>query len=430
MTRVDPGRVESHLRRLDAAACRALVADLWSARGFETTREGDVVVADRNGESQVVYVATARASGPERRVDVVVAIGGNRPDVSDDVRVLDATDLCEMLLYAVDRPVAVDLCTRHLGAPPDELAPPLSTRLRNRGAAVASTARSTPFALVLVACFVVVAGAAYAPPSADADDADQQSAGAPTATATPDDGSSSPSRADADSPPGVGTSGVTNLSALASAHSRVLDGRAYTLWLDYSRPRGWEPNGTRVQRDTDVAVDGDRFFGETTLEGPESRTPVQAVYYDGSDWYIADASDDGTRYRRIQSSGGAPALYADPSTVRYTLVTEYLSTPETTVTERRSRGDDVLYRLVGRGRPTGLGAARAENYTVVAYVDSRGLVRDLTARYRRETDDGPIRVVVEVTYGRFGSTSVTPPPWYEREFGNETRGDEPGAGAD
>ncbi|MFC6988927.1 hypothetical protein ACFQJD_09770 [Haloplanus sp. GCM10025708] len=100
------------------------------------------------------------------------------------------------------------------------------------------------------------------------------------------------------------------------------------------------------------------------------------------------------------------------------------------MTEQVERRGHRVFRVVGRGQPTGFDVYRVENYTVVAHVDSRGFVRNLTARYLRRTDDGPIRVVVEVTYGRVGTTTVTSPPWYEREFGNETDGGERGARAD
>lgn len=41
----DRAAVEAHLRRLDATGLAAFVADLWSARGFDTTRDGTTVTA-------------------------------------------------------------------------------------------------------------------------------------------------------------------------------------------------------------------------------------------------------------------------------------------------------------------------------------------------------------------------------------------------
>lgn len=424
MTGVDPARLAYHLRRLDATSCPALVADLWSARGFQTEREGAVVVATRHGESRVIHVPAASAR-PPRPVDVVVSIGGGRPNVAADVRVLDAADIARMLLYAVDRDVAADVCARHLGAPPSDLPPPPSTRLRARAVSVASSVRSRRVVLAVGLCVLLLAGATYTPPPVDGDH--QSVVARPTTPAAPPSSTPATDGRDVadrrDAAVGVGPSGVTNRSALSAAHSHVLANRSYTVWVDYSRPRGWDPDGVRVGVDTDVVVDGERFSGVTTLERGATRTPLQEVYYDGTDWYVADASGNETTYRRIRASKGAPTLYADPSTLRYTLVDTYLATPETSATKAVDHRGHVVYRVVGRGRPPGLGVPRVENYTVVAYVDSRGLVRDLTARYRRETDDGSVRVVVEVTYDRLGATTVTPPSWYDREFGNETRGD-------
>jgi hypothetical protein len=177
------GAVEDHLRRLDASSLRALVVDLWTARGFETERDGAAVVASRGGSSQVVLPVPAgridrlrsssrrparepgRGSGPgsgsgsapdpdddrrgtdrdrDRRadgsVDVVVAPGGSEtvPASASDARVVDAAGLRRALRYAVDRRTARTLSATHLGAPPDRLRPSLRGRLSARAREVGS----------------------------------------------------------------------------------------------------------------------------------------------------------------------------------------------------------------------------------------------------------------------------------------------------
>jgi hypothetical protein len=95
-----------HVRRLDAEARAALVADLWAARGFETTREGsDVVATAREPSLRIRVGAGNRGGGSADRPDVVVSTGSRtaRAGTNSGVRVLDAENVATMLRYAVDR---------------------------------------------------------------------------------------------------------------------------------------------------------------------------------------------------------------------------------------------------------------------------------------------------------------------------------------
>lgn len=123
-----PALLAYHLRRLDRAGRRALVADLWRARGFEVREADDHLEARRDGEVLRVHVGSAAEAPPGAAVAVDVDRRGSGPD---GVRVVDDAALAEMLAYAVDREHTRRLCQRHLGAPPAALAPPLSHRLRD-----------------------------------------------------------------------------------------------------------------------------------------------------------------------------------------------------------------------------------------------------------------------------------------------------------
>lgn len=471
--------VEHHLRRLDAAELTAFVADLWDAKGVEVDRDpgrDGVVSATRDGASRTIRVVPAgridRLPGPvgrlpgagsaadsvERRrsthespsrraasgstrapaskgdgaVDVVVAPGGERTVPAaitrTGARVVDAGALREQLRYAVDRPTARELCTRHLGAPPEELRRPPGRRLcgRLRGTASEVTARSTdgPAAsvrpvLTVVAVVVLIAAVGLCGVVGPGFASDL---GGPTSAAGVDAGGPDGSAGDPTRVPGVTTAGVENLTALAAAHDRALAGRSYTLRLDVTRPRDGDPTATRVRRATEVTVAGARSLAVTTSRVRGERRTVGAIYHDGTDWFVAESTDWTASYRRLPSTtvppsiGPAPVGAVTPSALRSTLVSRYLSTPESTLVERTRLSRWVHYRVVGHGTPSGLDRAGVRNYSVVAIVTGDGLVRDASVAYTVATETGEYRVRVDWTYGERGSTVVETPGWYERRF--------------
>ena len=438
--------VEAHLARLDARACRAFVADLWGARGFETRVEGDVVVATRHGASLALFPAVGGRlrppSPPSRAIDVVVAPRGGDATAalaeSHDARLLTAADLREMLRYAVDSGEATSLCERHLGAPPSALRLPPRARVRARVERVrASEPRLAVTAVVaLLALAAATGGFIGADPSAAGifagndgnDPADDASDGgavptddrADVGTATPDSRTSTTvDDADEDvgslsTVPGVDSEGVTNLTALATAHDRALGDRPYTLWIDTYRPLGGNPNASRGQQDTDIAVEGDRYLVHEHLNGPNGQRRLGAIYYDGTDWYVDDRSTGRPAIRWINGTAADFSVQPDPRSLRETLVTRYLDTPVTDVTERVRTRDSTRYRLEGAGRPPGFAVDRVFNYSFVATVDDRGFVREATVGYTVATPDGRYRLRFEWTYGRLGTTTVSPPAWIEQ----------------
>jgi hypothetical protein len=418
--------VEARLRRLGADAGAALVADLWSARGFETTREGHTVRATAGAETVTLFVGRpGAAAGLGRPVDTVVHLGRGRPDAAGDgVRVLDAADVAEMLLYAVDREVATALCRRHFGAGLAELSPPRRDRIAGRVRALAS--RSPGAWVAVVAAFVLVgaagAGLLFAPGAAGpAGPADAPAAVATPAAVPETITESAAARATGvESVPGLSAGGVTDPAALAAAHEAGLENLSYTAWVDFYRPRGGIPNATRIQRDVDMTVSGDRFLVEATVENGSTRTPVLTLYGDGEHRYVAEVVDGTTQYRRLAGPERPPTVVPAPATLRRTVVTRYLATPETSLDGEVRGAGRQRYRVSGRGLPPALEGSGVHNYSVVALIDSRGVVRDLAAEATVGSGPNAYRVRFEVTYDRLGRTTVTAPGWYEREFAGVT----------
>jgi len=441
-----------HVRGLDTDARAALVADLWGARGFETSPEGHEVIATGRGGTLRIGVDGAVTS--DDPADIVISTVDERasPGVAADVRVVDAAGLARMLRYTVDRSTAAALCERHLGAPPEELRPPTRNRLRARlrglraatvGPIDAAEAPVAPASFLGVVLVLLVVGAAAGvaltgtsgTPSASVDgNVDPVSVpestpvgGAVVEPSTPVRAATTTAGAgsrNASVVPGLTEDGIADLSALAAAHARSLLGGSYTLWMDTYRPPTGEPDGARTQYDTDVAVASERFLVRENV-GDDDRRRLRTLFHDGEDWYVANESN-GT-YERIARREQTPPSSPNPDSIALGLVANYLSTPETDVegpvAGGSGRGTDgpTRYRLVGRGTPPTMDADAVRNYTAVALVGRDGLVRDLEVTYTRVTGTGRYRVRKEWTYGYLGETTVTPPAWYvERFVGNGT----------
>jgi hypothetical protein len=468
-------RLGHHLRQFDREAFTAFVADLWAARGFETRRDGDVVVVTREGEAPIRLLPAVsrpwvriggRRTPPttdrarEAAVDVVVTAGrrDRRDSLGTGHRVVDATGLREMLAYAVDRSTADELCRRHLDAPFDSLPP--SARERGRahleriGGAVAAAGQRVPAlpaatgpAVAVVALLLVVglvgAGAGVTPgtlaagtgtdggdrpvdggeePDAGGDDGADDGDAVATDADDDDEGPSQLGPPGTGQVPGLSREGIENVTELARAHERGLANRSYTMWLDYYGPRNGSTPNVRIQEDIDIAVEGDRYTLVASVETNGSRTRTQSAYHDGRDWYVADYEGDNASYRRVSAQNPLMAPL-DPEDVQETVVERYLDTSATAVTGLVTSGQQTFYRVVATGDPSGFVPRTQERYEAVAFVDSEGVVYDLTVEYTRPFGDQTVSIRVEVTLGRLDATTVTPPAWYDREFGGNATTD-------
>lgn len=446
MTEIDPHTTTQHIRRLGGEALVAFVVDLWDVRGYETRREGDVIEAARGAETVRLWVPDAAAPHGQdvetSRFDVVVAPDGDSGGLSDDVRVVDAATLCEMLRYAVERPAARELCRRHLWTTPDSHSP-LRSRARRRAQKLTEVSPPLVFGVVVllgagaIAGFLIgadavgenarraadTASAVERSPLVDEKREDQTIVYSRWASAN----RSNDSFSEATPPPGVVNGSITDVEALAAAHEAFVGSRSHTISFDRYRPRDLKPNGTRVQRDIDMVAEEERHLVEIAEKSNGSRTRLGAIYREEGLFYSADWDEANEKYHRILRIDPRQTVVPSPITLRDHLVSRYLSTPETTVTRLDNGSGATMYRIVGTGSPAGLESA--DNYTVAATVDSRGFVRDLTAEYSNTISDQPYRTRVEVTYEQIGSTRVGRPAWYERLEGpHPGSADRPGAG--
>lgn len=404
--------VEARLRRLPTADCAAFVADLWAERGYETSRDGTVVTASRGRDTVTIHVG-GRQSGAAPPDSVVVLDGsGTAPS---GVRVLDAGDLTERLWYAVDRSVARALCERHLGAPPGDLRPPLGMRARRRlqrAPGVAVSVAAVVLAVVAVGALaggVPSGGETVAPAGSD-----RQTPATETPLTAVADGPEPVSAGGF--PPGVDSTGVQSRSTLATAHREAVAGQALTLWIDRRRPELQNGTWTTAEIDLDLTTNGDQYQ-LVVSEGPRGdRMRLGTLYFDGDETYARVVTGENATYRRISPTEQTRSPLPTPTGVASRLVTRYLSTPETEFVGRVERDGRTLYRVAGYGTPENPELSSVQNYSVVADIDSSGLVYHLDAEYTRTTGDQQYTLTRNVTYARLGETTVTPPDWYEERF--------------
>jgi len=437
----DTALLEHHLRRLDGESLAALVADLWAARGYETIREGGTVLATHDSTTVRIRVSRVPAGHSEMdATDVVVAPDGVT-DRHGDTRVVDAAALAELLSYAVDRTVTRELCERYLGTPPSELPPPPLTRARRQTARIVDGAGSTVLVGLVVAVVVGFALLVGTPFAGDAesvpDRSVEESVVTPVGTSgdervreradegplEDDDttGATEPFPSQPTTPPpGVSEEGITDLEALASAHERAMANRSHTIRLGrYSRQKNVDNRS--VKHDIDMITDGERYLVTTTLIEPDNRQRLETFYYDGRNHYEA-VRNETTEYDREARLDEHDDPSPTPGTVRETLVWRYLSTENSSVTRRTARGGSVVYRVVGTGQADPRGFDHVWNYSVVALIDSRGFVRNLSVEFDARASSRYFHVRHEITYDRIGSTAVEAPAWYEHREGNATAG--------
>ena len=431
MTWVDPAVLEARVRGLGSGSLTAFVADLWTARGFETDRDGAVVTARRSGETRVVYVLTGRAGvapvQAARPVDVVIAAGrrenGEAVAAAVNARVVDAAGLAEMLRYAIERDVAAELCERHFDAAPGGVTPPPRDRVRRAvvGLEIGTVVTVALALLVVAAGGGAVLGLTDPGVASDGTPDEAEAAATPVTVTSPGgdgpgtvtvDTGSKPTEVGGSNPaavPGVSETGISNASRLAEAHTTAVTGTSsYTIWFDYYAPESG--SAERVQYDVDVRVDGEQAFVQTSREtAGGTRSLLSTMYFDGTDRYRV--ANSGEELTRLDNRTPTATPRAVPFTRPGKMVQLYLATPENVVRTAGSDGSGERYRLQGTGRPAGVPDTVSE-YEMTAVVDERGFVRMFEAEFSipgdSASDGGSDRKRVRLTwtYDRVDSTEI------------------------
>ncbi|WP_058826052.1 hypothetical protein [Haloferax sp. Q22] len=418
---------------------RRFLADLWTARGWETTVEDRLVVARRGDRTERLAIGSRprfslSPSVPDEAT-VVVALGDPeriRRATPDDTRVLSLDDLYELVRYGLPDGRGDDLVADHFGVRLADL-PADGGAGGAGGAEDAGGARTGPFAsllppallslpvapllfvALLLAAVVVTAGSGGVPVLGDALGGQQPSSPTPAAATTPEPTPTPEPRTVA---PGVTTAGVENATLLAAAHRRAAANRSYRWTLGYRESIAGDETGREVEV---VHVEAPHVYVSEVQRAGRLRafprpTASEDAYADGT-----------TRYaRRPTEPDGVAARVLDPDVrdgtgrqasraARY--LDWYLSTDETSVARVTTpanasvENEVALYRIEGRGTDF----PRSRGYRVEAVVEEGGFVRSMRVTY--ETRDG-LGVEVWFAYDAVGETTVTRPAWLDRADGS------------
>ena len=432
MALVSSATVRRQLRGLSDARFVAFVDALWAARGVETERRGDhTVEARHDGRVETLRAVTGRRVPPDAADTDVLVLARPASELrgvdEHHGRVVDADDLHAMLLYAVSRSAADDLCRRFFDRPLSATEPP------DRSIPVRVPDSSAPLVVGLFGIVLIVAGvfggstiyaddaAVFGAPDSTGRDASDvvETADSPT-TRTPL-GTESASFESTTFPPGLGPGGVVDEAILADSHAAAVTGRSYRLTITHREYVDGRPNAYRHET---VFVASPTEYRSELYGAGELRRPVLVVSG------VEAFADGGTRYeRRVVAGEFEPAGTVDATPVRGIRSDEgryadrveryvewYLSVSESAIIDSFERGDTSYY-WVRLGSDPYPGVA---NSTGSAVVDEDGVVHEIRRRYDHP-DEGNVSAVVTIRYTDFGTTTVQPPAWHDTSpAGTET----------
>jgi hypothetical protein len=408
----------------------AFVAALWNARGAETrvVTGTNVVEARRGGQTRRLRVVTGRRVPSEGgSVDALVLsrpASAVRGTDAFEGRTVDSDDVHAMLLYAVPRSAADDLCRRFFDRSLAEEREPSRTVTARAPEHSASLVVGLLGLTLLVASVFggpMLYGGANpvfgAPDSVGADPADATMPDPTPENASDAEGGSFES---ASFPPGLGPDGVTDYDALADAHAHAVTGQSYRLTITHREYIDGKP--TAYRRETVFVAEPTVYRTELDGAGNLERGPLVVArveaFADGEARYehrvVADEFDRSYTVDAVDSDL-APGVqngegrYAD-RVEQY--VGWFLSVSESDVVDSFER-DGTRYYWVRLGTDTYAGI---ENSTGSALVDENGVVHEVRRQYDYPGNDG-VSAVVSIRYTDFGTTTVSPPAWYEERVG-------------
>lgn len=243
------------------------------------------------------------------------------------------------------------------------------------------------------------------------------------ATVTATSSSQPPAQANASEyPPGLSPEGVADPLALADAHRAGLANVSYTMTTATTFQR---PNGTILSESvttTRVTPDASSFVVVNARTAWNDSQPLGvgttelAVWANETDAVTARRTSEGAAtYRRLPRED-APL---EPD-AEWSLLYSAFDATNTSVVNEYERGATTLFRVVSTAQPgpTSTYGARS-NYSLVAVVDSQGVVRTLQSTYRTTFDGAPVIVSRTMHVSNLGNTTVDRPTWYGQATGND-----------
>lgn len=225
--------------------------------------------------------------------------------------------------------------------------------------------------------------------------------------------------------PGLMGTGVTDAFALRLAHSSVLDNTSYTF---YSNTTVRHANGTVFNR---IAIRVQSTANHSRYFFTQNGSPVAisgwrgfSLWFAGERVLVTQTNESDTSYSIPRSADGEPVPLHELSffSTNSAGVGTLFSSVETRVANRKQRNGTTVYRVVATNVTNPAAFERRwqnpRNLTLVAFVDSRGLVRAYRLDYTATLSNSTVRISRQVRYTNIGTTTVERPPWYEQAIEN------------
>lgn len=231
--------------------------------------------------------------------------------------------------------------------------------------------------------------------------------------------------------PGLTGRGVTDPFALGDAHAAALDDLFYTMHENFTVRYA---NGTAHNRgstDARLAANDSRYFVRQNASGLlfGGGSFIRVIWSNGERVLVADTANDSTSYaspRDVEGESVPPreALVIDPT--RRQQLYAYLGSVETRVTGTETRNGTTLHRVESTGvtNPAAFEVqwTNPRGLSLVALVDSRGLVHEYQLDYTASLDGAPVDIHRHVRYTNLRNTTVERPPWYDEAIANVSAG--------
>jgi hypothetical protein len=228
--------------------------------------------------------------------------------------------------------------------------------------------------------------------------------------------------------PGLTGQGVTDAFVLGEAHVAALDDISYTMQenfsVTYRNRTDYRQRGVVAR----LAANDSRYYVSRSISGPQiygNGTAVNAFWSNGTRVLRAQMFNGSVSYyppRGADRGTRSPARVGFATTNREQIY-RLFSSVETRVTDRERRNGTTVYRVEATNvtNPTafeGIKRQNPENLTLVAHINSAGLIREYRLNYTATVNGSPVRVSRRARYTNLGNTTVERPPWYDEAIAN------------
>ena len=415
----------SEFRGLTASDRTEFVAGLWAARGWETTVEDGVVVAERGAERRRIrVVAPGRFGTPDvSGIDVLVT-ARDRDGVREAAEAAGAeyvppADLRDLLLYGIDRGAAESLYEEWFGRSLRRSAPdgsddqPLSESVAAALPPIAKRSRVVAVVVLLALVGVVLAG----PALSGIGSPDQSPV--TVENVTPDE--ETPGAIGAASPepteppgllPGVTASGIVEVSALADAHVAGVRNRSRVRSVTIVGPPNASIMGGTTRRTLTTRIDNESHYrheAESQFPGEDGWNGAAGVYADGEVAYQRVVIGNDSAYSRYPITDRPASEYDDVGPYLYRYFTNTDATVVTCAIQFET--DCPTYRIQVDEPPDGFGGD-VEEFNALAIVSDRGVITTIRVNYTIIVDGEPEAVELAMDY-RFGAVDPESPEWLQ-----------------